>query len=1163
MLWSRLPPHPPSLIPEVTLDILVLEGALTPSETARHLKLRLGGKFDDTHAMDALLHLQSQGRVRLNHGRWEATAAPTQQAMATREKHPLHASDIINSEEVFRSRPPPTTSTPSPTENRSASMDSTRWSAFRRLCSYYADCLREDEAPSLRLYPEQERQQWLRLHHHPQWSRLETTETAGFSRPIRDDEVEFVKHGKKARTRLYLAYPCELVRPRDPEKSPFWSPLFILPLEAKWSLERVEVRPCGPPAVNPSWFKFAFRRHEDRKIFSELVGLTVAFADEDEAEDPEDFERVPFPEMVQRAGRFLQKSCRETLDPFALSIDSHDFSKQRTGIYNVAALATSNKMTFTMGLLKDLEKVRRAPDDVLDQTALRALFPHEPPADDSERTSDGKENGGQHPAEEPDRVLNPAQQRAVRCGRSRPLTVITGPPGTGKSAVVSALMVNQAIDEQPTLFASRNHQALDAVEPRLAELAQHRDLVVRPRRAGSMYTFRWKDFLSKLLERPSVASRAHHLDERHRLSATLDQLAKTLQDVQAWHDRECRLAELQEGLSSLEGALPPSWRGNAFIQGWTGPSPAGVKQKRERFSKLAAVPTGWWQKLLLWFGRAERARQLESLLTRVEAWPKPSARLEISTSLITEQLDLWEKAWESWATLSECHSMVSERDEIEVEIRASTPMEVLVERQQSLREEMGSLVEGLLIRIADTTHIELEQAQRARFASITAMAENFGEARARKQLMENLELFSRLHPLWAVTNLSANSSLPLVAGQFDLVIIDEASQCDIASVVPLLYRARRVAIAGDPKQLNHVTTLSPQTELRLLTRHGIIDEELQRFSYRVNSMYDLAASAPALEGGPIFLDQHYRCHPDIANYASETFYARALNVRTRGRPWKTPRGYRPGLHWTDVREEIDGSGGSGAHSDAECRAVLDELQKMEAAGFDGSVGVVTPFKRQRNRLADLLTQELDDDLRLAWKLKVGTAHAFQGDERDVILVSLCCGPGIRPGTLSFVTRTENLFNVSVTRARAILHVVGNLQWAKEEGPTFIRKLATLCTTPQPPTHRAPQYESIWEQRLDEALHAAGVKTECQYPIAGRRLDLAVLKPGIKLDIEVDGETYHRAPDGGRKPDDLWRDHQLRAIGWAICRFWVYELREDMGACVQKVQRILEEHDDGA
>ena len=62
-------------------------------------------------------------------------------------------------------------------------------------------------------------------------------------------------------------------------------------------------------------------------------------------------------------------------------------------------------------------------------------------------------------------------------------------------------------------------------------------------------------------------------------------------------------------------------------------------------------------------------------------------------------------------------------------------------------------------------------------------------------------------PLWATTNLSVGRNVPLVAGSFDLMIIDESSQCDIASVIPLLYRAKRIVVAGDPMQLPHVSTI--------------------------------------------------------------------------------------------------------------------------------------------------------------------------------------------------------------------------------------------------------------------------------------------------------------------------------------------------------------------
>jgi len=65
---------------------------------------------------------------------------------------------------------------------------------------------------------------------------------------------------------------------------------------------------------------------------------------------------------------------------------------------------------------------------------------------------------------------------------------------------------------------------------------------------------------------------------------------------------------------------------------------------------------------------------------------------------------------------------------------------------------------------------------------------------------------------------------------------------------------------------------------------------------------------------------------------------------------------------------------------------------------------------------------------------------------------------------------------------------------------------------------------------------------------------------VKLDIEVDGESVHRTAGGGRKDDDYWRDLQLQSLGWRVSRFWVYELREDMPRCVQRIStEILKCH----
>jgi very-short-patch-repair endonuclease len=88
--------------------------------------------------------------------------------------------------------------------------------------------------------------------------------------------------------------------------------------------------------------------------------------------------------------------------------------------------------------------------------------------------------------------------------------------------------------------------------------------------------------------------------------------------------------------------------------------------------------------------------------------------------------------------------------------------------------------------------------------------------------------------------------------------------------------------------------------------------------------------------------------------------------------------------------------------------------------------------------------------------------------------------------------------------------------------------------------------------LFEALKSKGVESEPQYPVLGRRLDLALVSKVKKIDIEVDGDRFHRNPDGTRKRDDVWRDILMQGAGWKVMRFWVYQLRENMDNCVNKI-----------
>ncbi|MFC1491760.1 AAA domain-containing protein, partial [Nitrospinota bacterium] len=447
----------------------------------------------------------------------------------------------------------------------------------------------------------------------------------------------------------------------------------------------------------------------------------------------------------------------------------------------------------------------------------------------------------------------------------------------------------------------------------------------------------------------------------------------------------------------------------------------------------------------------------------------------------------------------------------------------------------------------------------------TGLTDGHFIAETQQTLRERSHLILDRMPCWAVTNLSAGSRIPLVGGLFDLAIVDEASQSDIPSAIPILFRAKRAGVVGDPFQLTHCSKLSIGRDAMLRQRTGIIRIRDLRCAYTESSLYDLFAGTN--DAKPIFLSETYRSAFGIADYSNQTFYGDRLRVATDQGKLRVPQGMKSGIHWTEIAGEIKAGGGSGCICLEEVDEIVQLIHSMLAENnFRGTLGVVTPFRQQANRLQDALYGgEIPYQLLEQACVHVDTAHGFQGDERDVILLSLCAGPDMPRGSRSFLRETGNLFNVAVSRARAVLHVVGNREWAKNCGIHHIQNLARergrIMREPKlgGPWH---PHESPWEKKLFEALVDAGLKPVPQYAVSGRRLDLALLRTDdrtVKIDIEVDGDC-HRNPDGSRKEDDIWRDIQLQGMGWKVLRFWVYQLREDMNPCVRKIRGAWEHYE---
>src|SRR5690606_15640520 len=161
-----------------------------------------------------------------------------------------------------------------------------------------------------------------------------------------------------------------------------------------------------------------------------------------------------------------------------------------------------------------------------------------------------------------------------------------------------------------------------------------------------------------------------------------------------------------------------------------------------------------------------------------------------------------------------------------------------------------------------------------------------------------LPKISHVLSCWAVTSLSARGRAPLGAGWFDLVIIEEGSQCDIASARPLFYRAKRGVSTGDGKQLTHISGISERQDIHLLEKYTL-DDQFMGWSYASTSLFRFAASRCKPENIVVLRD-HHRSHADIINYSNKFFYENSLRVATKYENLKSiPK--EPAVRWLDVR----------------------------------------------------------------------------------------------------------------------------------------------------------------------------------------------------------------------------------------------------------------------
>jgi very-short-patch-repair endonuclease len=776
---------------------------------------------------------------------------------------------------------------------------------------------------------------------------------------------------------------------------------------------------------------------------------------------------------------------------------------------NRPILFTSERGPYTVHLRRELEKLAGDPEipDKIRRTALGAFF----------HNRSGEAEVARDPiALLPVMPMNTGQERAARSALRAPLTVVTGPPGTGKSQVVVDLLASCALAGKPVLFVSKNNKAVDVVRERLRQLlGDQQDWVLR---LGNSETIRKcrEEMHGRLAavgviapEQPPSAHLVHQVDE------AISTVRRRIRDLA---QAQSELAALERDSRSLESLVEEAWvdAGND----WTGDlgAFAAAKKARRQAEELAS---GSRRSLRLWLGRTVfRRRTIRRLRAGVDAASRDlpeQIRADLRRPLETDSgsFSPLAEAFGRICAFGQWREAVRARDHKLGELEAEQPAKRLVcelEELQGRRSELAvaqfrtgwtrrvraSLVHYRLTRYFDL----LDRAARLRWENLPpALLEQW--ASQLRSLGPDL-------PVWIVTNLSARRALPLRPGLFDLLIIDEASQCDIPSALPLLFRTRRALIIGDPQQLRHISTLRTSDEEELAAQHGLADE-VSRWSYNQRSLYNLAEQVAAARGQPLgFLAEHYRSHPDIVEFSNRTFYSGRLVLRTgiealRGRLGDMPLG----VFWHNTPGRVPPSSRS-AWNQAEVEAAVGLLDQWHDAGLlqDAriSVGVVTPFRLQMDKIKERLERR-PWHASVAGKVVVGTAHRFQGDECDIMVFSPVVSDGMLPRLVRWVADTDQLLNVAVTRARGALHVVGDMSACLEAGGS-LAEFAAFVQAGLAAGAPGEQTESPAEQAVADMLCELGLWHKSQYPLGRYRLDFLVVSPtGTRYDVEVDGRGH--------------------------------------------------------
>jgi superfamily I DNA and/or RNA helicase len=408
-------------------------------------------------------------------------------------------------------------------------------------------------------------------------------------------------------------------------------------------------------------------------------------------------------------------------------------------------------------------------------------------------------------------------------------------------------------------------------------------------------------------------------------------------------------------------------------------------------------------------------------------------------------------------------------------------------------------------------------------------------------------------PAWIIPVKKALETFDPVENHFDIAIVDEASQSSLEALA-ITFLADKIIVVGDDKQVSPMMVGMDQNRT---------DDILKKFlaSYMNNwmlfngttSFYEIVG----LSFQPLMLREHFRCVPEIIGYSNEKFYNnQILPLRD-----STSSKLLPPV----INCRVDGfRNGRKKTNTVEAKTIVSLIMACweQEEYRNKTFGVISMVgEDQAKIISNLILNKVGDYSAIKDReLISGNAASFQGDERDIIFLSM-----VDDNDSAKLVRVANIaerYNVAVSRAKDQIWVVNSLDYTALQKDDL--KYGLLEYAQNYKTHRQQaldierKSESQFEVEVAQFLTTTGYHIVQQYEVGSYRLDIVVIYQNRKIAVECDGERFHSGEV--KIQQDMERQCILERLGWRFIRIPGGLFYRDKEDTMKDVYRQLGEYD---